>query len=45
MPHARDHFSMSTIKHPKVIEEFNGFLKNNAALVNTLKDKYQVRLE
>ncbi len=44
MPHARDHFYLSSIKHPKIINEFNDFLKNNVALVGKLKDKYQVRL-
>jgi len=45
MPHARDHFSLSSTKYPKVIEEFNQFLKDNVAFVDKLKDKYQVRLE
>ncbi len=44
MPHARDHFYLSSIKHPKVIKEFNAFLKSHKALVDTLKDKYQVKL-
>ena len=44
MPHARDHFFLSSIKHPQVVEEFNDFLKNNMVLVDKLKDKYQVRL-
>ncbi len=44
LPHSRDSFSLSTVKHPKVIDEFNAFLKENVKLVDTLKDKYQVRL-
>ena len=45
MPHARDHFVLSSIKHPEVVKEFNAFLKNNVSLVGKLKDKYQVRLD
>jgi len=45
MPHARDHFFLSSVKHPKVVQEFNAFLKNNVGLVGKLKDKYQVRLD
>jgi len=45
MPHARDHFFLSSVKHPKVVQEFNEFLKNNVSLVGKLKDKYQVRLD
>ena len=44
LPHSRDSFSLSSIKHPKVIDEFNAFLKENKNLVEKLKDKYQVRL-
>ncbi|MEH6344103.1 MAG: transporter substrate-binding domain-containing protein [Bermanella sp.] len=44
LPHSRDHFSLSSIKYPKVIGEFNDFLKEHHALVEKLKDKYQVRL-
>lgn len=35
-------FYFSTIKHPKVIDEFNQFLINNQALVEQLKVKYKI---
>ncbi len=44
LPHTKDHFSLSSFKHPKVIAEFNAFLKEKKSLVDKLKDKYQVRL-
>lgn len=44
LPHSRDSFSLSTVKHPKVIAEFNAFLKENESLVEKLKEKYQVKL-
>jgi polar amino acid transport system substrate-binding protein len=44
LPHARDHFLLASIRHPEVVAELNDFLTNNKALVDGLKDKYQVRL-
>lgn len=34
--------SLSTIKHPKVIIEFNDFLKNNQQLIEEMKQKYHI---
>lgn len=44
LPHSRDHFLLSSIKHPELIEQFNDWLTNNEATVKALKDKYQVKL-
>jgi hypothetical protein len=44
LPHSRDHFLLSTIKHPELIKQFNEWLKNNNSKVEELKDKYQVNL-
>ncbi len=44
LPHTKDYFSLSSFKHPKIIAEFNAFLKNKKSVVDKLKDKYQVRL-
>ncbi len=44
LPHARDHFLLASIKHPKIVQEFNDFLASEKDLVDKLKDKYQVRL-
>ncbi|WDE10684.1 hypothetical protein [Thalassomonas haliotis] len=35
-------YHFSTIKYPEVIAQFNAFLKNHAALVKALKQKYQI---
>jgi len=35
-------FHFSTIKHPKIIKEFNEFLNNNKALLEQLNRKYQI---
>jgi len=35
-------FHFSTIKHPKIIEEFNEFLTNNKALLEQLNRKYKI---
>ena len=44
LPHTRAHYHLSTIKHPELIEEFNAYLNNNRAEVETLKAKYNVTL-
>lgn len=44
LPHTRDYYHLSTIKHPKIMEEFNAFLANNKAQIETLKAKYNVTL-
>ncbi|GAB7082035.1 substrate-binding periplasmic protein [Megalodesulfovibrio paquesii] len=41
LPHTKSGYQLSTIRHPQIIEEFNQFLKDEAALVQQLKDKYQ----
>jgi hypothetical protein len=35
-------YHFSSIKHPNVIREFDLFIKNNQALINKLKIKYQI---
>lgn len=42
LPHQKTIFHLSTIKHPKVINKFNLFLKNNQLLIQKLKDKYGI---
>ena len=44
LPHTRGNYYLSTIKHPKVLASFNKFLKENGALVESLKAKYNVNL-
>lgn len=40
LPHTQGAYRLSSIMHAPVIDEFNAFLKHNAAEVRTLKDKY-----
>jgi len=38
-----DHYLLSSIKHPQVIEQFDAFLTGQAALVQALKDRHGIR--
>ncbi|HJW26265.1 MAG TPA: transporter substrate-binding domain-containing protein [Rhodocyclaceae bacterium] len=42
LPYSKDHYFLSTLKHPEVIREFNDWLRNNQGLVRTLKARYGV---
>ncbi|MBV1876948.1 MAG: transporter substrate-binding domain-containing protein [Pseudomonadales bacterium] len=44
LPHSRNHYYVSTIRHGDVVDQINEFLETEAALVSSLKDKYEVRL-
>lgn len=44
LPHTRSHYHLSSIKHPEVIAQFNEFMKHEAALVDSLRKKYEVNL-
>lgn len=37
-----DHYLLSSIKHPRVIEQFDAFLTSQAERVQTLKDRYGI---
>jgi len=43
LPHTKSNYSLSSFKHPKVIEQFNQFLIDHADWVQSVKDKYQVK--
>lgn len=43
VPHSKDSYYLSTIKAPKVIEQFNQFLKDEKATIDQLKAKYQLK--
>lgn len=42
LPHVEDEYHLSTIKHKKVIQEFDEFLYRERKLINALKKKYQL---
>ncbi|MBS1192004.1 MAG: hypothetical protein H6R10_3796 [Rhodocyclaceae bacterium] len=42
LPHSRDHYFLSTLKHPDVLRDFNDWLRNNPGLVRGLKTRYGV---
>lgn len=39
LPHTKDYYYLSTVKHPKVIEEFNQFLAQETALYEQIRKK------
>ena len=44
LPHTRGQYHLSTLNHPEIIAQFNHFLKNKIALVETMKAKYDVKM-
>lgn len=42
LPHTRSHYSLSSIKHPDVIREFDDWMAAHAALIASLKARYEV---
>lgn len=42
IPHTRDAYRLSTIKHSALIEEFNAWMKENQPNIQAIKDKYAV---
>lgn len=44
LPHTRSYYYLSTIKHPELIDQFNQFMKDNSALIENLKAKYNVNI-
>ena len=45
LPFTKSTYKLSTIKHPKIIQEFSRFLKQHKRLVDRIKKKYQIRLK
>jgi polar amino acid transport system substrate-binding protein len=43
LPHTKSSYSLSSIKHPKIIEQFNHFLIEQADWIKTVKEKYHVK--
>lgn len=44
LPHAKSTRHLSSYNYPKLIEEFNAFLKSNKGKVDALKEKYKVEV-
>lgn len=42
LPHSRDHYYLSTLKHPHVVKEFDAWLKSNASYVDAMKQRHGV---
>lgn len=42
LPYTKSYRSLSTIRYPEIVTEFNSFLKENASLVDSLKKVYEV---
>lgn len=43
LPHTKSSYSLSSFKHPKIIEQFNHFLIEQADWIKTVKEKYHVK--
>lgn len=43
LPHTKSSYSLSSYKHPEVIEQFNKFLIAEAEWIAIIKEKYQVK--
>lgn len=43
LPHTRSSYRLSSHKHPDLIEQFNGWLEANSDLVQSLKQKHNIR--
>ncbi|MBT7410000.1 MAG: transporter substrate-binding domain-containing protein [Methylococcales bacterium] len=44
LPHSKADYYLSTVKHTKILEEFNQFLMDEAVQIKRLKQKYQVTI-
>lgn len=42
LPHTRSHYHLSSLRHAAVIREFDHFLRNNQALLTSLRKKGQI---
>lgn len=42
LPHTKDYYYFSTIKYPKIIDEFNTWLIDNKEFIQSLKTKYGI---
>ncbi|MES2015577.1 MAG: hypothetical protein V4484_03700 [Pseudomonadota bacterium] len=42
LPHARSDFSLSSLRHPQVLAEFDAFLRRERVLLQQLKSKYRI---
>lgn len=42
LPYQDDHYFLSSINHPEVIEQFDAFLTSQAELVQTLKERHGI---
>ena len=43
LPHTKSSYSLSSFKHPEIIEQFNQFLIAEAEWIAMIKEKYQVK--
>lgn len=42
LPHTKDYYYLSSVKHPKIIQEFNAFLDKEAALYESIRLKLKI---
>jgi len=42
LPYTKDYYFLSTLRHPKIIEQFNSWMRDNTNTVIMLKSKYKL---
>jgi len=42
LPHTRDSYRLSSLKHPALLEKFSGFLKSHEKELDVIRKKYKV---
>ena len=42
LPYSRDSYQLSTVRHPEIVREFNAWMKQNRAMIETLKKRHGV---
>lgn len=42
LPYDKNHYFLSTVRHPGIVKEFNAFLKREAAMLKRLEQKYKI---
>jgi ABC-type amino acid transport substrate-binding protein len=45
LPHTRDSYRLSTLKHPKLLERFSNYLKTQSKDLDMIRKKYKVNVE
>ncbi len=45
LPYGKDHYNLSTVRYPEIIEAFNAFLRREKAAVKALKEQFKIGID